>query len=446
MVSRASVLLFALAGSVRFGFAQASAPFFVEVLPLPSRVFAQQVVPVVVRVGFDATFVRDAAVPLSAQPLDQPFQLVVPWLAPEPSRVVAVVPPAADVRTQRLAVGDQMLALAVGDEIERDGRRFQLLELRTTVRSPGPGPVALPGPSVRYAFATRFVEDFLRGRQGVDRQEGTVAGPGVAWTAEPLPTPTPAGFAGAVGAFELAAVVPRPNVAVGDSFPVDVVVRGDGDLAGLPSLPTPTLPGFHVQGVVERRGPDRTVFTLDVLALRAGEVTLPGISFVAFAPKRAAYVTHTTAAMPLRVAPAAGALPDRIARLVAADVASVQESAERGQGSGWARSAWMVAVFVPFLAAAARRRRRRREAIADLRRAVASDPSGVVAAFEAVLALQAGKREFTTATWADLAKRMPPAAIAGLRAAHARLEEARFGGVPMAWSELEQALAQARIR
>jgi DNA-binding GntR family transcriptional regulator len=77
---------------------------------------------------------------------------------------------------------------------------------------------------------------------------------------------------------------------------------------------------------------------------------------------------------------------------------------------------------------------------------VASDPSGVVAAFEAVLALQAGKREFTTATWADLAKRMPPAAIAGLRAAHARLEEARFGGVPMAWSELEQALAQARIR
>ncbi|MBL8753661.1 MAG: BatD family protein [Planctomycetes bacterium] len=412
-------------------------PFFVEVLPLPPRVFAQQVVEVVLQVGYDPGFVRSSAVPMFAQPLDQPFQVLVPWLAAEPGRFVAVVPPPSTGRTQRIAVGDQVLQLASAAPVERAGRTFQVLQLVTSVRLPSPGTVALAEPQVRYAFATKFVEDFLRGRQAVDRQEATVVGRAPRWTVEPLPAPAPEGFHGAVGTFTVEAVLASRPTAVGDAFTVEVVVRGSGDLAGLPPLPTPRLPGFHVQGVAERRGPDRTVFALDVLALRAGAVAVPPVPFVAFDPVRAAYEALATEALPIVVAAATAPLPERIARLVEADAAAEAKS------SSHPSPAW-IAVFVPLLAAAGRRRRQRRRTHAALQAALAGDAVGVLAAFEALLAVCAGTKSFDAGTWERLAAKRPTA-VAAMRDLHARLDQARFGGARPTVAEVEAVVAAGRL-
>ena len=54
---------------------------FVEVDGVPARAWVGQVCELTVRVGVDAAWFAAHAVPLTAQALDQPFHVQIPWLA-----------------------------------------------------------------------------------------------------------------------------------------------------------------------------------------------------------------------------------------------------------------------------------------------------------------------------------------------------------------------------
>ncbi len=124
------------------------------------------------------------------------------------------------------------------------------------------------------------------------------------------PTPTagrPAEFLGGIGAFSLSAEAEPATVRAGEAIEYRVTIRGPGalgvngapDLSRLDRLPL----GLHVE-----RRPDVTSdvppahsFVYRLRATRAGASILPPVRIAAFDPKAGAYVTKTTAGVPIKV-------------------------------------------------------------------------------------------------------------------------------------------------
>jgi hypothetical protein len=408
-------------------------PLFVEVAVAPARVFVQQPVELAVRIGVDSAWFAASGVPLFQQRLDQPFHVAVPWLGIYDGSVATALPPPIGAPTQRIAVGDQVLAVRRVSTERRGERAYDVLELRCRWLSLAAGHRALAPVEVRYAFATRFEEDFLRGRQAVDRQDASVSSAPCTVDVMSLPGEAPAGFTGAVGAFTVRARSASASVAVGESFVLALEVRGDGNLERFSVPPLPRLAGFHVQGVVDRPQADVRRFEFDVVALRAGVGAVPAVPFVAFAPARAAFETLASEPVPIEVRPASGELPERVRELVAADAAAV--AAANAPSTWWAVLAAAVAgAALTFLQ---RRRRASRRSLAVARAAVAfaavpaRDAGARFAAFEALLAAAIGEPAWSAVAWSQLAAcGVGGEALASLRALHAALDAARFGGAP----------------
>ncbi len=417
------------------------APLFVEVDGLPAEVFVEQSFELVVRLCVDAAWLQQHAVPMFQQKLDQPFHVVVPWLQAAEDRAVELLPPPAGATTQRLAFGDRAVPFVVAGVREVDGRRFDLLTatLRWTALAPGRSLVAPV--EVRYAFAERFVEDFLRGREPVDRQEATIASPAAALTVTPLPPLPPAGFGGAVGEFTLQASTAVPAATVGSSVLLRLEVRGAGNLERMAPPSPPPLPGFHVQGVTSAMVAGARVFTLDLLPLRSGTTAVPPVPFVAFSPRERRYVTLTSAAVPLAVGPTPTGmeLPPRVRERIAADQ---RELAAANAWPAWvyglfAGAALLLAFSVRALRLRAHLDRRAVELHERLVAALAVGPAEALVAFDACVLHAAGDAASIDAAWATLASRGVAAdAVARLQAVRHSLDAARFGGLAPAQAEV----------
>ncbi len=129
---------------------------------------------------------------------------------------------------------------------------------------------------------------------------------------QPLPAGAPAGFSGAVGQFDLRATL-QPSAGVAfEPMTLQLAVSGKGSfdrvaLAGLPassrwkSYPPRAVPppanGAPVAG---------KVFEQAVVPQTSGDVALPPIAFSFFDPDQRRYVTRSTAALTVAVAPATG--------------------------------------------------------------------------------------------------------------------------------------------
>ncbi|MFN8827957.1 MAG: hypothetical protein ACK501_23565 [Planctomycetota bacterium] len=417
------------------------APLFVEVDGLPAEVFVEQSFELVVRLCVDAAWLQQHAVPMFQQKLDQPFHVVVPWLQAAEDRAVELLPPPAGATTQRLAFGDRAVPFVVAGVREVDGRRFDLLTatLRWTALAPGRSLVAPV--ELRYAFAERFVEDFLRGREPVDRQEATIASAAASLTVVPLPPLPPAGFCGGVGEFTLQASTTASAATVGSSVPLRLEVRGAGNLDRMAPLPPPSLPGFHVQGVTSAMVAGARVFTLDLLPLRAGTTQVPPVPFVAFSPRERRYVTLASDAVPLVVAPTPAdvELPPRVRLRIDLDRL---ELAAANEWPLWRYAALAGSVLVFVQLARGRRRRasfdRRRAANHDrLVAALASGPVEALEAFDACVLHAAGEATTVEVAWQRLAQRpVPAAAVVRLQTVRQALDAARFGGQAPAASEV----------
>lgn len=256
---------------------------FVELVAPDTACFVGEVVTVTVRVGYDEAFFRDRAVPLFRRTLDVPLQVECPWLA-EPRGAVLV--PGEVGEGPSFAFGDDVVRAHDATHVDTDGRRFALLSFDRRVRAVAPGPLTIPAPRIRYAFATRFVDDFVRGRVAQDRHVTELDGETLELDVSALPEEgRPAGFSGAVGRFGVAAQASTTQFAVGETFRLTLRIEGDGD----PRIYEPPrldalLPGLHLLGVLDDRGaPVRTV-AYELAFEQGPERGIPAVAFTFFDP------------------------------------------------------------------------------------------------------------------------------------------------------------------
>lgn len=277
--------------------------------------FVDETVRVRVRIGFDAAWFRSHAIPMFRREMDVPAQLEAPWLRTIPGAVVSrdEAREAADARPRlTVAANDEVVAAARADDRTVGGRAFTVLEIERTLVPAAPGEIAIPAPALRFVYATRFDDDFVRGRTAADRSEARIVGAPRTLRVLALPEAgRPAEFSGAVGRFTVTADAAAREVTAGESFRVvlTITAAGDGNLERFPAPRLDGLRGFHVLGAIDDNGRVRRAITYDVAALGAEVKEFPAIRFAYFDPAPpGAYRETATAPIPIvvRASPAAG--------------------------------------------------------------------------------------------------------------------------------------------
>lgn len=397
----------------------------------PTQAFVQEPVTVTVTIGWDRDWFDQHGVALVRQKTDAPVHVDLPWLRAAPERAVTFVPVGGDELQATVAVGDRMVsAVVLGDE-QRDGVAFARVQLRCRWLPLTAGKHAIDPVRVRYAYATKFREHLLRGREPVDRKDADVRSDGRQLEVRRLIGDAPDDYTGAVGDFEVEVTSGGESVPVGQLFEVEMVVFGGGNLERFRKPQRVQLDGFHVQGVIERERDGARVFQFDVVPLREGMTELAGLSFVTYSPEKQEFVRLGGEPVPVRTLPRLDGveLPESVEELIREDALA------RSSVTSWLR--W---VFVGFAVGGlvvhrfgqSRRRRMRLDAALDeLRQAVAGDDAArTAAAFEAFLAQISGGSKFAVPiVWESLQKRgVAPEGMTRLKELHGALDQARFGG------------------
>lgn len=422
---------------------------FVELAAARDTFYAGEPVLVRVRVGVDREFFREFAAPLFQQRMELPVQVTAPWLR----RSSAL--PAKGPERLRFVLGEEIVAGARAPDALRGGRAFTVVEAARRIDAPAPGPLRLEGPSLRYAHATRFEEDFVQGRVALDPRDAFARGEPLAIRVLPLPEEgRPPGFSGAIGRFSVEATADRAEVEAGSVVRVTLRIRGEegaeGNLATLVPPRLDALPGFHLYGAIDdRAAPVRTI-VCELAPLAAATAAIPAIEFAFFDPAPpAAYRVARTAPIALAVRPRPGEAEgeSRAPRNEPLPARSPAEPKAAGRGLPAAVAA--AALAAGFAAALLVRRRRRRA------RAVSPAAARAAAAFEALrLAAASGRGDRLSDAFAgflasrldcapaaviapDLPRRLEGAGLdrgSALRAARAMesLVAARYGAGPAA--------------
>jgi hypothetical protein len=222
------------------------------------------------RFGYDREFFRTSAVPLFPRRMDVPVH------------VEAQLPGAvAPAKGPTFALNDGVTGAVAAPDVTRESRAFAVLEVKTLHVASQPGDLVVPAPKLRYAYATRFEEDFVSGPVAKDYRDETVTGAPLKLRVLPLPEEgRPRGFDGSVGRFEVRAEVDRTSVDEGEIFRLTLAIEGEG-VAKAPRL---ELGGFHVFGTTEEGGDRGLTVRYDIAAVGgAGEV--PSIPFAFFDPE-----------------------------------------------------------------------------------------------------------------------------------------------------------------
>lgn len=412
---------------------------FVEI-DAPANAFVSQPVEMAVTIGYDEQWFAEHAVSMFRQKVDVPFHIDVPWLLADPGRAVTLVPEPDEVSAVRVAIGQRIVPCRKLASVQRQGREFARVQLLCRWVPLKDGKADLAPVRLRFTYAEEFRDNLLRGREPVDQQQASVSSRAASLQVAALPADAPALWTGAVGEFAVEATSGGEQVHVGETFSVEVTIRGDGNLDRFAAMRAPTIDGFHVQGVVERRLEGARRFVLDVLALRPGVTEMPGVSFVAFSPLERRYVSVSSESVPVSVLPQREGveLPDAIQEMVDDDFAR--------QNPGLPTSVYrwgFVALAVLGLLMHRRSQTRRGhkkllDCVHELRMALTKDavPDRVADAFEKVMAELGGGGGFSApSVWKDLAARGVAAeGLSQLQSVHAQLDAARFGG-PMPAAE-----------
>lgn len=295
----------------------AEARAFVALEPAPTPCYVGQVLTLRLRVGIDARFFADHGLQLFHRRLDVPVQVDVAWPTEPAATPRDDADPAPGPRLT-LALGDAVVAAARAEDEVRAGRTFTVVTVTRSFLPAQAGDVALalaPGTAaarLRFAHTTRFEEDFVQGRVGVDRHEVTLESAPLTLRILPLPEAgQPEGFSGAVGQFTVRAETSAQQVDAGASFPLTLHIEGTGNLHAFAPPPL-RLPGFHARGSIDTKTAGRRTITYDVAALQASTAGVPAIAFAFFDPTPPArYRTVTTTPLPLVVKPtASGPAPE----------------------------------------------------------------------------------------------------------------------------------------
>lgn len=428
MIRHRWVAMALLGGAV----AQEPARCFVEV-EAPARAFVEQPVFVDVTVGWERDWFKQYGVAMVRRPADVPLYLEIPWLEDSQERRVTVRPVPTGRAAVSVAVGGQLTSALVLPDMERDGRVFSRIRLSCRWLPLRAGRRAVEPLRLRYAYATEFRDHLLRGREPVNQREAFCIGDAGALEVRRLAGDAPDDYAGAVGDFQVELTSGGQEVAVGEVFAVLMRVAGDAstnlERFRKPEIRSPE--GFHLRGVLEVADDDGRAFEISLLALRAGQTSVRGLSFVTYQPSSESFVRLGGQPVPVRVLGRRPGvkLPENVEELLRLDAASQRRGEE---GLRWAFVSLAVAGLLIFRFG---RRRREQGALSgisrELRAAVAAGDAGrIAAAFESFLAHVSGGRSFAAPiVWESLQRRgVASEGVARLKELHATLDQARFGG------------------
>lgn len=274
---------------------------FVAVEVASELCYVGQEVRVRISFGFEERFAAHNLLQLFQRRLDVPAQLEVPWGEELPG------PAAADRERVAFALGEGLAeGLRAGERV-RDGRRYEVVELERGVVLRSAGTRVLAAPRLRFAYATRFAEDLVRGRVPADRVEAFVAGNEVTLHAEPLPEEgRPPDFGGAVGRFDVRAEATPRALRVGESLRLVLRVEGEGRMDAFEPPRLDALRGFHVRGRTDEVRGSMRELVVDLAPVSEQVREVPAIRFAFFDPgPPAGYRSASTEPIPLDVRPAA---------------------------------------------------------------------------------------------------------------------------------------------
>lgn len=293
---------------------------FVETVAERTDFFVHEPIRVTLRFALDEELVSGRLVALFQQPMDVPVQVTAPWwegvshanAVAVPARMIAEETLAAPVHppTASFALGETIArATRVADRIEGD-RRLRVFEVQRTLVATRAGELVLDAPSLRFAHATSFADDFLKGRVALDRRDAFVRGATLALTIRPLPDEQrPIEFTGAVGRFSVRAELRSHATAartvaidVGESVQLLLHVLSDGDLGHFDAPRLDGLADFRVNGMLDETVPGQRTFTYDLAPRSADVRAVPAIPFAFFDPAPpSGYRVVRTEAIPLVV-------------------------------------------------------------------------------------------------------------------------------------------------
>jgi oxygen tolerance protein BatD len=268
------------------------------------------------RIGLERAFLEEGLVQLFQQRLDLPVQVSAP--AMEGLEGLRFEPPQAEpalAEGASFALGERIVRARRLPDETRAGRTYAVFELARRALPVRAGTLALGTPVLSLARATRFEDDFLRGRVPLDREDGLVRGAAASLVILPPPEAgRPAEFSGAVGRFRVTATAVPQDLVLGASLELTLRIEAEDGGALAPGIEPrlEDMAGFHVLGRLAE-GDERGLSARYQLAPeREGVYELPPLRFAYYDPAPpAGYRTLETAPIPLVVrAPAPGATPD----------------------------------------------------------------------------------------------------------------------------------------
>jgi hypothetical protein len=428
----------------------ASSLLLFEREPLPARVYEGEPYDIDLRFGWDATVEGDV-------------ELSLPWWHGLDG-VVPIKAPTGGGNQLGVYVnrGRNPLAADYQGKQQRGEQSLHAFRFRRRYMATRPG-------KLEYGQAVFEFSQILR--------RGTLMDPGASreyyatlppFTLDVLPIPEggrPFAWTGAVGQLVPERSVDRRAVDVGDSLKLQVAWTGHGNLEFFepPDLArSPGFEGFRVLGVEkDEKDPDRRRVIYDLVPLKPGEQSIPGVPLWVFDTKEERFVEVLTEPVPILVRKvdgaddpfahiASAAADEESVRLTLADIESAPDEgvARRGPGAGAVFGAFgVLLVGWPFVRRAARRgldpnsrvARRRRRARSILAQALRADPSpaGIKAALLAYLSARSGEGlgawigrdplEWRTEAEARGQRGLPSVeACAALAALESELDRARF--------------------
>ncbi len=270
------------------------------------RAHVGEIVTIEIRLRHRIAFFRDFALQPFGRRLALPVMLSAPfWSGDE--HLEALAPESGSVG---LVLDDELVQGEAGPT-DADGRRE--VRLARPFRVLRAGTIRIVPVVARFDFATDFEDDFIAGRRPVDRRRGRVYSEALELTLlEPPTAGRPEAYFGAVGRFEIETASAVREIEQGELFTVDLILRGDGNLASLrpPELDRDLgLRGFHVFGrrEVADATPGKRTFRYEIAALDAALPGLPALELAFFDPgEGGGYRAARSAPIAIRIRPRPG--------------------------------------------------------------------------------------------------------------------------------------------
>lgn len=291
-----------------------AAPFADEVVSIewstvPETIYAGQTFDL----SFDVLVLESAGLlQLFPQVLDLPLQIEAFGRVDR----IGLAPPATVTSDDQTATSAGAIARATvvvdGDVVtavgpfalegDADGiRRYRVTRQAHVYRA---GLIELAAPTARYATATAFREDLVRGRVPVDRSEQTARGAATSLEVISLPRDgCPVTYDGAVGTFELSLAVEPRAARVGDTVRLSVHVAGATPMHGVPAPRVDAGDDVDILGTSRRAEDDGTTFVFELAFRTTTPTETPAVTLTAFDPDAdpPGYFIHTVPALPVAI-------------------------------------------------------------------------------------------------------------------------------------------------